>query len=64
MKNYETSNVKYMDKICLNYDILRNEIWNMNHEIILKDEISALILLFLKFRRQFLLITYPLHYLN
>ena len=31
------SNIKYMDKICLNYEILQTKIWNMNPEIYLKD---------------------------
>ena len=37
--------LQIIDKICLNYEILWTEIWNMSSEIFLKDEIWALIFL-------------------
>jgi len=51
--------LKYTDKIYLNYEILRTEIWNMSPEIFLKVEIWGLIFLSLKVHRRFLLVVYP-----
>ena len=51
--------LKITDKICINYEILQTEIWNMSPEIFPKVEIWALIFLSFKFHRQFSIVTYP-----